>query len=165
MNWYAIYTKPKREEMVAGSLSQAGIEVYNPKLKARKYMRGQYRDVVEPLFPSYIFARFDPEYSLWMIRYTRGVKKVVSSTNTPWPVAGEMIDLIRSREDDNGIITLNYDTYKKGDTVKIANGPFTGLTGIFERPMKGNERVVLLLNAVTYQARVVVERASLMKAS
>ena len=164
MNWYAIYTKPKREDMVAGSLSQAGIEVYNPQLKVRKYMRGQYRVVVEPLFPSYIFARFDPEYSLWMIRYTRGVKKVVSSSNTPWPVDGDMINLIRSRE-YNGIITLKYDTCKIGDSVKVANGPFAGLTGIFERPMKGNERVVLLLNAVTYQARVVVERASLMKAS
>ena len=164
MNWYAIYTKPKREEMVAGSLTQAGIEVYNPKMKARKYMRGGYRDVVEPLFPCYVFARFNPEASLWMIRYTRGVKKVVSSTDTPWPVAVELIDLIRSREDDNGIITLKYDAYRVGDAVKVANGPFAGLTGIFERPMKGNERVMLLLNAVTYQARVVVERASLMKA-
>jgi transcriptional antiterminator RfaH len=165
MNWYAIYTKTKREDMVTRSLHQAGIEVYNPKLKARKYLRRQYRNVIEPLFPSYIFARFDPASSLWMIRYTRGVKKVVSSNNTPWPVTREMIDLIRSREDENGIINLNYDMYEKGDTVKIANGPFAGLTGIFERPMKGNERVVLLLNAVTYQARVVVERASLMKAS
>jgi len=164
MNWYAIYTKPKREDMVAGSLRQAGIEVYNPQLKVRKYMRGQYRAVIEPLFPCYIFARFNPEASLWMIRYTRGVKKVVSSTDTPWPVDGDMINLIRSRE-DNGIITLKYDTYKIGDSVKVANGPFAGLTGIFERPMKGNERVVLLLNAVTYQARVVVERASVMKAS
>jgi transcriptional antiterminator RfaH len=165
MNWYAIYTKPKREEMVSASLSQAGIEVYNPQLRARKYMKGQYRDVVEPLFPCYIFARFDPQTSLWMIRYTRGVKKVVSSINTPWLVAGEMIDLIRSREDDNGIITLKYDAYRIGDAVKVANGPFAGLTGIFERPMKGNERVMLLLNAVSYQARVVVDRASLMKAS
>lgn len=165
MNWYAIYTKPKREEMVSGSLSQAGIEVYNPQLKVRKYMRGQYRDVVEPLFPCYIFARFDPKYSLWMIRYTRGVKKVVSSTDTPWPVDGDMINLIRSREDDNGIITLKYDAYKKGDTVTIANGPFAGFTGIFERPMKGNERVMLFLNAVSYQARVVLDRASLMKVS
>ncbi len=164
MNWYAIYTKPKKEEMVAGSLRQAGMEVYNPKLKVRKYLRGQFTDVVEPLFPCYIFARFNPEASLWMIRYTRGVKKVVSSTDTPWPVDGDMIKLIRSRE-DNGIITLKYETYKKGDRVSIANGPFAGLTGIFERPMKGNERVVLLLNAVTYQARVVVERASVMKAS
>jgi small subunit ribosomal protein S1 len=52
---------------------------------------------------------------------------------------------------------------KEGDTVKIAEGPFSGLTGIFQKTLRGSERVVLLLKAIEYQASVIVERASLRK--
>jgi hypothetical protein len=54
MNWYAINTKAGREDSVAGRMREAGIEVYSPKLKARKYLRGRFTDVVEPLFPCYL---------------------------------------------------------------------------------------------------------------
>ena len=51
MQWYAVYTKPKREDVVAGSLENAGIEVFNPRLKQKKYMQGAYRNKISPLFP------------------------------------------------------------------------------------------------------------------
>ena len=35
MQWYAVYTKPKSEDAVAGSLENAGIEVFNPRLKQK----------------------------------------------------------------------------------------------------------------------------------
>lgn len=164
MNWYVIYTKPKREATVADRLRNAGIEVYHPRMNVRRYLRGRYVKIVEPLFPCYLFARFDPGVSLWMICYTRGVRNVVRNMQRPSPVTDDLIDSIRCREDDQGRITLTYDEHKKGDRVTIKDGPFAGFTGIFERPMKGDERVMLLLQAVSFQARIVLERASLKKA-
>jgi len=162
MNWYAIYTKPKAEDTVSEKLGQAGIDIFNPKLRVKKYLRNQYRDVIEPLFPCYLFARFESDKYLWMITYTRGIKKVVGSNNRPWPVADEIIDFIRGHERD-GIITMRYENIIEGDTVRIADGPLAGLTGIFKKIVNGTERVILLLNAIEYQARVIVERASLVK--
>ena len=162
MNWYAIYTKPKAEDIVSERLKQTGIEVYHPKLRVKKYIGKQYRKVIEPLFPCYTFGRFEPATHLWMITYTRGVKKVVGGMDGPWPVAEEVIDFLRSREKE-GIVTIGCDEIKEGDTVKIAEGPFSGLTGIFQKTLKGSERVVLLLKAIEYQASVIVERASLRK--
>jgi transcriptional antiterminator RfaH len=164
MNWYAINTKAGREDSVAGRMREAGIEVYSPKLKARKYLRGRFTDVVEPLFPCYLFARFDPRLCLWMITYTRGVKKVVGGTDGPWPVSPEIVDLVQSRE-SGGVIPAPSDEFREGDVVEVAHGPLAGLSGIYERPLKGSERVLLLLHAMTYQARAVVERASLTKVS
>jgi transcriptional antiterminator RfaH len=164
MNWYVIHTKAAREDLVAGRLRGAGLEVYSPKLQARKYLRGRSADVVEPLFPCYLFARFDASLCLWMITYTRGVKKVVGGTEGPWPVRPDIVDLLRSRE-SGGVITVPRDEFREGDVVEVVHGPLAGLSGIFERPLKGNERVLLLLDAMTYQARAVVERASLTKVS
>ncbi len=163
MNWYAVYTKPKMEDAVSGKLGQQGIEVFNPKLKLKKYLRRQYRDVIEPLFPCYVFGRFEPETHLWMITYTRGVKKVVGGKAGPWPVAEEVIDFIRCHEKD-GLIIIGQAEICEGDKVTIASGPFAGLAGIFERPMRGSERVVLLLNALGYQTRVIIEKEFLIKA-
>ena len=162
MNWYAIYTKPKAEDSVSQQLMHAGIEVYNPKLTVKKYARNKYRDVIESLFPCYIFGKFEPQKHAWMINYTRGVRKVVGSVHNPWPVSDEIIECIRHSEKD-GFITVNKEEIKCGDILRIADGPLAGLTGIFKNFIKGSERVLLLLNAIGYQARAIVERASLVK--
>jgi transcriptional antiterminator RfaH len=162
MNWYAVYTKPKSEEIVSQKLRQTGIEVYNPKLRLKKYIRNQYREVIEPLFPCYIFCRFQTEKYHWMITYTRGVKKIVGDKTNPWPVSEEVIDFLRCQEQD-GFVSMRYEDIREDDTVRIAEGPLSGLTGIFKRVIKGTERVLLLLTTIEYQARAIVERASLVK--
>jgi len=163
MQWYAVYTKPKSEDAVAGSLENAGIEVFNPRLKQKKYMQGAYRNKISPLFPCYVFVKFEPETTAHMIKYTRGVKRVVGG-DFPWPVSDEVIDLIRNQEED-GIIAIKPPQLKYGDSVAINDGPLSGLRGIFEKELSGQERVVLLLSSIEYQARVVVERAFLSKAA
>ena len=163
MQWYAVYTKPKSEDAVAGSLENAGIEVFNPRLKQKKYMQGAYRNKISPLFPCYVFVKFEPETTSHMIKYTRGVKRVVGG-DFPWPVSDEVIDLIRNQEED-GIIAIKPPQLKYGDSVAINDGPLSGLRGIFEKELSGQERVVLLLSSIEYQARVVVERAFLSKAA
>jgi len=162
MQWYAVYTKPKQEDIVTSSLRNAGLEVFNPKLKQKKYKGGIYRDIIGSLFPCYIFVKFEPDAAMfWMVKYTRGVGKIVGG-DSPWTVSDEIIDLIKSQEND-GIIEIQPPELKCGDKVTVKDGPLQGLNGIFEREISGHERVVLLLSAVEYQARVVVDKAFLTK--
>lgn len=163
MQWYAVYTKPKSEDAVAGSLENAGIEVFNPRLKQKKYVQGAYRNKINPLFPCYLFVKFEPETTSHMIKYTRGVRRIVGG-DLPWPVSDEIIDVIRDQEED-GIVTIKPPQFKYGDSVAINDGPLAGLKGIFEKELNGQERVVLLLSAIEYQARVVVDNAFLTKAA
>jgi transcriptional antiterminator RfaH len=162
MQWYTVYTKPKREDAVAGSLENAGIEVFNPRLKQKKYVQGAYRNKISPLFPCYVFVKFEPETTAHMIKYTRGVRRIVGG-DMPWPVSDEIIDVIRDKEED-GIVTIKPPQLKYGDSVAINDGPLSGLKGIFEKELNGQERVVLLLSAIEYQARAVVDKAFLVMA-
>jgi transcriptional antiterminator RfaH len=144
--WYAIYTKPKAEDSTATLLSRAGIETFNPKIKVRKYGRKKYIDVIEQLFPSYVFALFDPGKHGHMISYTRGVRYVVGG-EIPIAVPDEIILMIRQRMVD-GVVKPEPVDLSSGDKVMISEGPFKDFYGIFERNLSGKERAMILLEAL-----------------
>lgn len=162
MYWYAIYTKPKQEDRVEENLSRASIEVFNPKLRRKKFIRGKYEQVIQPLFPCYIFARFDSTTLYHMVKYTRGIRGLIGNPGSPWPVSEDIIKIIKSRMNEEGLIVIRPDI-KIGDKVEITEGPFIGFIGIFEREMKDKDRVIVLLNTIEYQARVEIERETLKK--
>jgi len=160
MNWYAIYTKPKCEDSTALQLRNAAIETLNPKIRTKKYIRGKYIPVTEPLFPSYIFACFDSEKQGHMIKYTRGVKFVVGK-QTPLAVPLEIIEAIQERMQGD-IVTPAPEKIEKGDRVIIKEGPFVNFYGIFERDIPGRERAMILLEAL--HSKVEIESLSIRKA-
>ncbi|MEJ2697174.1 MAG: transcription termination/antitermination NusG family protein [Candidatus Sulfobium sp.] len=159
VNWYAIYTKPGAEDSATRLLTNAGIETFNPKIRIRKYVRKKFTEVIEQLFPSYIFASFDPGTHGHMIKYTRGVRYVVGK-EYPLVVPPEMIEAIRERMED-GVVKPEREKFETGDRVLIKEGPFKDFYGIFERNLSGRERVVILLEALF--CRVEIERFSIKK--
>jgi transcriptional antiterminator RfaH len=159
MNWYVIYTKPKCEDSTALQFRNAGVETLNPKIRLRKYFRGKYTSVIEPLFPSYLFARFDPERHGHMIRYTRGVRYIVGKQN-PMVVPQVIIDAILERMEGD-IITPVAEKLESGDRVFIKEGPFANFYGIFEREVPGRERAMILLE--TLHCKLEIESVSIRK--
>lgn len=160
-NWYLVYLKPRNEDKVSERLSGCGFEVFNPKLKERRVIRRKLNDVVAALFPGYIFVRFDFPSDCRLIKYTRGVKKIVGTEHSPTPVPQGIIDSIRARLVD-GLAVVNTQSFAPGEAVVIQGGPFQGLDAIFEQEMNGMERVCVLLKEIN--ARVVVDGAALVKA-
>jgi len=75
----------------------------------------------------------------------------------PYTVDPEIIDSIRSRE-DGGLIRIDPPEFSPGDRVMVREGPFKGILGIFQGYIKPSERVVILMNTLTYQARLEVEK-------
>ncbi len=145
--WYAVYTKPKKEDSVAFLLQNIGLEVLNPKIKFRKFKRNRLTDVIEPLFPCYLFANFDKDKYSHLITYTRGVRYVVGKKN-PLVVQDEVVNVIKDGIEDNNIIVIKPSTFKNGDKVLIKDGPFKDFYGIFEKEIKGHERVMILLETI-----------------
>jgi len=149
--WHAVYTKPKKEDSVAFLLQNIGLEVLNPKIKFRKFKRNKLTDVIEPLFPCYLFAYFDKDKYSHLITYTRGVRYIVGK-KSPVVVQDEVINAIKDGIEDDNIIVIKPSTFKSGDKVLIKDGPFKDFHGIFEKEIKGHERVMILLE--TMQCRV-----------
>ena len=148
--WHAIYTKPGKEDSVAFRLQGIGIEVLNPKLKSKKYKRNKIVEVVEPLFPCYLFANFDKEKYTHLITYTRGVRYIVGKRN-PILVFDEIINTIKGSMEEGNIVVVKPQRFEKGDRVLIKEGPFKDFYGIFEKEVKGYERVMILLDAISYK--------------
>ncbi|MBI5286649.1 MAG: transcriptional activator RfaH [Deltaproteobacteria bacterium] len=163
MQWYVVRTKPREEERVVWYLSNAGIETFYSKVRQMKRIRGRREEGIGPLFPGYLFARFNIESDFRTVRYTRGVRKVVAFGPWPEPVNPEIVNTLKMRMQDGPACAGRYVTIEERplrphEPVKIQEGPLEGLQAIFERPMNGGERVVLLLQTLSYQARVVVDR-------
>lgn len=154
-NWYLIYTKPRCEDMVAQKLGTAGFTVLNPKIKERKYTRGKVVEAVSPLFPSYLFARFEKFRDYHLIRYTRGIKWVLRGEEGPAEIPESVIESITSRI-ESGFVSIRT-AFAPGQSVIIKGGPFDGFAAIFEREMSGVERVSILLKAIN--VRVVMDRS------
>ena len=159
--WHAIYTKPGKEDAVSYYLRNIGLDVLNPKLKSKKYRRCGFIDVIEPLFPCYLFADFDKERYSHLIKYTRGVRYIVGKNN-PVAVHDEGIGTIRGSMDTDNIVAIKPERFEKGDRVVVRDGPFGNFYGIFEKEVKGPERVVILLDAINY--RLELERGLLIRA-
>jgi transcriptional antiterminator RfaH len=162
MNWYAIHTKPRQETLAQSSLDREHVETFFPKLKRRRTIRRVRRWVTGPLFPCYIFARFDPVASGRLVKFANGVTNIVNFGGKPAIVDEGILDAIRAHAEDN-VVTVTPVTFKPGDRVEIQAGPMQGLQGIFEREMSDRDRVVLLLDALAKGARVEVSRDQLEK--
>jgi transcriptional antiterminator RfaH len=162
--WFAIYTKPRQEQRAYANLRSLNLETFFPTIREKSYNQftGKASFLIKPLFLRYIFARFHPGYLLHKVRNTRGVHSVVSFGNKPAEVDSSLIDIIYSRLDQDGFVNI-WSEFKAGDEVMVQDGPLRGFTAIFEREMKDSDRVSILLNTLSYQAHLILEKSMLGK--
>lgn len=163
--WFAICTNLKQEERAYHNLQAAGVECFNPKIKERRcnQFSGAITLITRPLFPRYVFGRFSVQRSLRQVRFTRGVLKVVSFNSKPTPIDDEVIELLKSRVGSDGFLNVG-EALKPGDQVKIKDGPWKAFAGIVERNIQAGERVQILLTAIEYQGRLIIDSRWLEKA-
>jgi transcription antitermination factor NusG len=102
-------------------------------------------------------VKFHPVDDFRLVKYTRGVKTIVHFGDRIIPLSEEFIDFIKARLED-GVATLTKRSFRKGERIIVTEGPFKGLTGIFEKEMDGRERVAILLEGINYYARMEIDR-------
>jgi transcription antitermination factor NusG len=157
-NWYVINVKPKKEFQVEKLFTEGGFTYYNPVYKQDERVR--------PFFPGYGFLMFEFPDQYQMVKYTRGIKRVVGNKGGPIPIPGEVIQEIRARE-IGGLIELEKHGImpQLGDEIEVAEGPLKGLRGIFQKEIDDKERVLILLSYVSYQGQLLIEKKKLKKAT
>jgi transcriptional antiterminator RfaH len=162
-DWYLIRTKTGKERWVKDQIAPLAHEVFLPLLKARAPRWGRMAETIGPLFPCYVFARFDLKQRYFEIKYMAGVRGIVSAGSDPLAVPGSIITEIRRRGIDD-IVEIPDKPLGAGEKVVIMEGPFRGFEAIFERYLSGSERVAILLSAVEATGlRVVLSSAAVAK--
>jgi transcriptional antiterminator RfaH len=159
VHWCALYTKPHKERQVGGFLESKGYEVYVPGIRVRR--RG--RERLELLFSCYLFARLNGSGDVSSVRFTPGLRRIVSFGGEPAIVPDEVIALTRERlarvEQSNSPIH----PFKPGDRVTIKSGPFADFAGVFEQGLSSRDRARILLDCLGRWTRCEVAIDSLRK--
>ena len=152
--WYLIYSKPRQEKLALENLSRQGYEAYLPLIRYRRRRKGRYTAAIEPMFPRYLFIRLSDQTDDWgPIRSTIGVSNLVRFGNEAARVPEELLALLQGRDDESGVQDLPLPELKRGDQVRIVEGPMAGYEGIYHA-QSGKERVVILLDIVSSTTRV-----------
>ncbi len=156
MPWFAVNTKPKSEDFAALQLEQKGFEVFLPKIEVPRKRGSKRVNLVQPLFPGYLFVRLPPVLqAVKQVNWTPGVKYLLCAGETPVPVPEEAIALIRQRTGPRGHITPGAQVqFPPGTRVAVRFGPFAGLVGVVERPVPGRSRVRVLLDLLRRQTPI-----------
>lgn len=160
--WYVIQTKPKKEGEATNYLSTKGVEIFAPLLEEFRFRNGRMNMELKPLFPGYIFGKFNLLENYPLVRWGKGVKCVLGYGGYPVPVSEEAVAIIKEKTDDRNIVRTKQD-FKPNDVVRIKTGPLKELLGIFERWVSENERVRVLLSLIGYQPAVEMHYSMLEK--
>jgi transcriptional antiterminator RfaH len=85
----------------------------------------------------------------------------VSFEKHPAVVDVAIIEAIQAKM-HNGYVTIPaVHSHTPGEVVRITDGPLGGIEAIFERELSGYERAILLLNALSCQAKIVVDSGNI----
>jgi transcription antitermination factor NusG len=153
-SWFALHTKLNRERHVAEMLRGKGYEEFVPSYRARRKWADRYKETDLPLFPGYVFCRFDPFRRL-PILVTPGVVQVVGNGRVPAPIDDSEIEAIRAAASSSGVEPWPY--LKVGERVRIESGPLTGLEGILQEVEKSC-RIVISVSLLQRSVAVEVDR-------
>lgn len=157
--WYCVQTKPKQEDSVAWKLNHLlHLDVLNPKLKIKKYIKQKLVSVEQGVFPTYIFSRLNLKEHFHLIRYTRGVKSFVGdSKGNPYIVDDYIVEFLSSKSKE-GSFQSQPCSLRKGEKVEVSSGPFAGLRGVVWHKLKADERVMILLESLRHPMKVELPR-------
>jgi len=157
--WYVLQTRPRQEARAVANLRGWGLETLAFWLREPVRARGPHSPThrVSPLFTGYIFARFEAAVLLGKVRYTRGIRDVVGFGEYATPVEDGVIELIQSRTDADGVVQVV--ALQPGDKVEVVDGPMRSLSGVFERYVSQDDRVLILLTTIRAQIRVELSQA------
>ena len=154
--WYLLYSKPQQERVALENLLRQGYETYLPLIRNRKRRQSRYVQVVEAMFPRYLFVHLSDETDNWgPIRSTIGVSGIVRFGARAANVPDDLIRVLRTADDPDGIQTLTQPPLRSGDRVRIVDGPLVGYEAVFEA-RSGRERVLVLLKIAGHSARLQV---------
>ena len=156
--WYIAKSKPRKEAWLTTSLGCWGVEVFYPRTLCQR--RG--KRLLEPLFPTYLFCRFDLDTPDWLaIRWAPGLSYFLGTEGRPAVIPDDMVAFLKQRVEKWNDEDYSAQRLCPGDRVMIADGPFAGLEGIFQRRLGARQRCIVLLRLVGRLAPVEVPESGL----
>ena len=149
-NWYLIKTKPQQEVIATQNLTNQNFNVFFPKAVIN--------NKTTPLFPSYLFIQLDDKTQNWTpIRSTKGVSNFVRFGLSFAKVPNQIINLIKTQQQQTIEKMINICSHHKGDYLEIQTGAFKGQQAIFQN-YNSSDRVTVLLKLIGQQQAITLDQ-------
>lgn len=156
LGWYALQVRSRKEIYVASQIMGKGFECLLPMYKSIRQWSDRKKELEQPLFPGYLFCRFDFQERRPLITVP-GVLQILGNGRTGIPVPDDEISALRLAV-SSGMPKQPWPYLEVGQRVRVNYGTLTGLEGILVN-VKGNHRVVLSVTLLQRSVALEVETA------
>jgi transcription antitermination factor NusG len=126
--WYAVRVKSRFEFVTSAALRDKGYELFLPSYRNRRTWSDRVKEVELPLFPGYLFCRFDAS-DLYRVLNSIGVVHVVSAGKKPLVVEDREVAAVQT-VCRSGLPIEPWPFLQVGRRVLIERGPLAGTEGI-----------------------------------
>lgn len=159
--WYLLYCKRGEQARARANLENQGVRCYYPEIVQEKIVKGKRTCKCEPLFPNYLFVYFDYEQgpTFTTVRSTRGVIDFIRQGGYPQPLQGDLIYLLRQREQDEAQASP-MELLTPGQRVRVKQGQLAGIDAIYQEA-DGEKRSLMLVTLLNQSVVMSVENKHL----
>lgn len=154
--WFALQVRSRYESVAATFLHGKGYEWFLPTYLCRRQWSDRIKKIELPLFPGYLFCRFNPQDRLPILTIP-GVISVVGIAKNPTPVDESEIASLRVLA-KSGLSREPWPYLQVGQRVRIEHGPLCGLEGILLH-FKGRHRITLSVTLLQRSVAVEIDSA------
>lgn len=141
--WYALQLRTRWESCTADLLSSKGYQTFLPTFKRLRRGPAKSSEMQSPLFPGYLFCRFNVCDRLPVL-VTPGVISVVARGRIPVPIEESEIEAIR-RMVSTGMRIEPCSYLEVGQRVRIEEGALCGIEGVLTG-FKGSQWIVVSIS-------------------
>lgn len=159
--WFVAETQPRKERIAELNLRRQSFANLCPRFRSMRRHARRMESVLAPVFPGYVFVRFDPKRDPWRaINGTLGVKRLLTSDPyNPVPMPENVMEQILARC-ENGLMTRLVDDLSPGTNVRIIDGPLADAVAEVES-LNAAGRVRVLLRILGLSTPVTIDQANL----
>ena len=153
--WYAVRTKSNQEKSVSIILSNKDFEIYFPVYRVRRRWSDRTVETERPLFPGYLFCRFDALKRMPILT-TPGVVDILGFGNEPVSIPESEIEAVRAVL-RLGLHAKPCSFLREGQHIRVSRGSLEGQEG-FLLKQKSEWRIVVSINLLQRSVSVEIDR-------
>lgn len=149
--WFALSVVPRKEKVTAKTLRLKGYTDFLPLYSVKRKWSDRVQQVELPLFPGYVFCRFDSKVRLPILKVPT-IMSVLGLGKNPEPIPAHEIEALQT-VCKAGVEAIPYPYLVAGAKVRVNEGPLAGVEGILVE----EKETRLVLSVTLLQRSVAVE--------
>jgi len=151
--WFILQFKSNSHHLAAKNLNRQGFETFLPLHETTSRRLSRFINTSKPLFPGYMFIRFDKAESDWhKINNTYGVSRLITFNSHLKSIPTKFVDSLMKRYDLSGKL-LPIKKLKEGDQVTILKGPFANFIATVEK-YEADQRIWILMDLMGRKTKI-----------